>query len=156
MSRNLSPAAIASGNDESTGEVWLVLLTISHPSISPPIRVVNNVEDIESRGNTFVGLPFQVELPGEDSDNAVLSTIRVDNVDRQIVGAIRSLSSPPTCDVEVILASSANTVEIGFYDMTMRTANYDSLYIDAQLTFESIFTEPISCDQTPARFPALF
>ncbi len=48
------------------------------------------------------------------------------------------------------------TVEIGYYDLTIRAANFDSLVVEATMTFEQIFTEPLSLEMTPARFPGLF
>jgi len=68
MPRTLSNAALASMNAQATGEVWLVLLTLSHPTLATPIRLVNNNEDVVSRGSTFLAFPFEVELPGEDPD----------------------------------------------------------------------------------------
>ncbi len=38
--------------DPETGEAFLALLTIDHAAISPPIRAVNNLEDVVSRGDT--------------------------------------------------------------------------------------------------------
>lgn len=162
MSRTLSPVATESTNDESTAEVWLVLLTIRHPTLVEPIRVVNNFDDITSadpithEDREFIGLPFEVALPGEEDDQPVAATIRVDNVDRQIVAALRELTSPPMADIEVVLASQPNVIEIAFYDFTIRVAEYDSLEITAQLTFEQIFTEPVAVDMTPQRVPGIF
>ena len=55
-----------------------------------------------------------------------------------------------------MLASSPNTVEVGYYGMTMRAATFDSLYVSSELTFEQIFTEPVSLAMTPERFPGMF
>jgi hypothetical protein len=105
---------------------------------------------------TYIAFPFQIDLPGEDPEQPATSRLRIDNVDRQIVEAIRGLSGPPLASLEVVLASQPEVVEIGFYDLTIRSADYDALYVEAGLTYEAIYSEPITFDMTPARFPGLF
>lgn len=156
MPRTLSNAAIASMNAHATSDVWLVLLTLSHATLATPIRLVNNNENIVSRGNTYLAFPFEVELPGEDPDQPPKASLRIDNVDRRVVQTLRSLSAPPTVTLEVILASAPDTVEVSFTNMTMRNAQYDSLTVTGDLTFDSIYSEPVTLTMTPNRFPGMF
>lgn len=160
MSRNLSAVALASQNAQDTDEVWLMLLRIKHAEITPNgmLRCVNNMEDITggSDNETYTSYPFQVALPGEEEGQAAVAQLRIDNVDRRIVEAIRGLSSAPTVDIEIILASQPTVVEIGLEGMTMRAVEYDKIVITGTMTFEEIFTEPVSLDMTPARFPGMF
>jgi len=156
MPRTLSNAALASMNAQATGEVWLVLLTLSHPTLATPIRLVNNNEDVVSRGSTFLAFPFEVELPGEDPDQPPKAMLRIDNVDRRVVQTIRSITAPPTVTLEVILASAPNTVEVSFTNMTLRNAQYDTSTVSGELTFDSIYTEPVTLTMTPSRFPGMF
>lgn len=154
--RTLSQVAVESANAQQTGEVWLCLMTITHPSLPQPIRVVNNNEDITSRGNLFQNFPFEIELPGEDPDSPPRARLRIDSTDRTIVNAIRTISSPPVITLEVILASQPNTVEIAFDGLTLREVTYDVRSVSGELVFESIFTEPITTQMTPSRFPGMF
>jgi hypothetical protein len=156
MPRTLSNTALASMNAQATGEVWLVLLTISHATLPTPIRLVNNNEDVVSRSNTFIAFPFEIELPGEDPDQPPKAMLRIDNVDRRVVQTIRSITAPPTITLEVILASAPNNVEVSFTNMTLRNAQYDVSTVSGELTFDSIYTEPVTLTMTPNRFPALF
>lgn len=156
MPRSLSTAAIASQNAQATSEVWLVLLTLSHPSMATPIRLVNNNENVVSRGNTFIAFPFEVELPGEDPDQPPKSTLRIDNVDRRVLQTLRSITAPPTVTLEVILASAPDQVEVSFTNMTLRNAQYDVSTVSGELTFDGIYTEPVTLTMTPSRFPGMF
>lgn len=157
MSRSLSAVAIGSTNDQNTGEVWLPLLTIAHPEIlDGPIRLVSDMQDIVSRGNNYVALPFEIVLPGEDPDSPAKAVLRVDNVDRRIVQALRDLTSPPLVTIEVVLASQPDTVEVSYPDMTLRNATYDASYVSGELSFDAIYVEPVSIVITPQRFPGLF
>lgn len=156
MPRTLSNTALASIHAQETGEVWLVLLTLSHSSLATPIRVVNNNEDITSRGNVYQAFPFDIILPGQDPDGPPKATLRFDNVDRTAMQAIRAMTSAPSITLEVILASAPDTVEISFPGLTLRNVNFDSLVIEGELYFESIFNEPITVTMTPSRFPGMF
>lgn len=154
--RTLSSTAIASAHAQETGEVWLVLLTISHSSLPAPIRVVNNNEDITSRGNLYQAFPFEIILPGEDPDGVTKALLRFDNVERTAITAIRGLTSAPAVTIEVILASAPDVVEISFSGLTVKNVNFDAVQIEGELHFESLWTEPITYTMTPSRLPGLF
>jgi hypothetical protein len=156
MSRSISQTATFSSHDQQTEEVWLILLTIEHPDIDPPIRVVNNNENVTSRGDEFIAFPFDIDLPGDDPDQMPKARLRIDNIDRQVVVALRSIDSPPAVTIEVILASDPDTVEIAFEGLTLRNAMYDAQTVTADLAFEAILAEPIAVTITPQRFPGLF
>ena len=89
-------------------------------------------------------------------DRPARRRLKIDNVDQQIVEAVRGLPSAPTAHLEVVLASQPEVVEIGFYDLTIRATDFDAFYVEAQMTFEPIFSEPVTVEMTPARFPGLF
>jgi hypothetical protein len=100
---------------------------------------------------------FDIDLPGQDQDNVPQVKLEIDNVDRIIVDAIRAISTAATVDIEVVLASSPNTIEVGPITMTMRNIEYDALKVRATLVFEELFTEPYPGDSfTPASHPGLF
>lgn len=154
--RTLSPAALASAHARETEEVWLVLLTISHSALPTPLRFVNNFTSLTSRSNIFVAFPFEIEFPEQDADSAGEARITIDNIDRQIVETIRQISSPPSVTLEVVLASSPDTVEAQFTGLVLRNVEYDAHRVRGTLRFEDITTEPVSVQMTPARFPGMF
>lgn len=155
MPRSLSALAVASQNAQETGEVWLVLLTITAEGMQP-LRVVNNNQDVVSGGNTFIAFPFEIELPSEEPDSPSGARLRIDNVDKRIVEAIRSISSPPSVTLQVVLASQPNTIELSFEGLTLRGVTYDADSVRGDLVFEAIYTEPITLSIIPTRFPGLF
>ncbi len=154
--RTLSSTAITSIMAENTGEVWLFLLTITHPSITDTLYFVNNNEALTSRGNVYIPFPFTVELPTEDSENLGEVRLKIDNIDRSIVKALRSIDSPPSVTLEVVLASQPDTIEASFSGMLLRNANWDAPSVTASLKFEDIGAEPMSLQMTPQRFPGMF
>ena len=156
MARTLSNNALASIHAQETGEVWLVLLTITHDTLAQPIRVVNNNEDITSRGSVYQAFPFEIVLPGQDPDSLPKAALRFDNVERTAIATIRSIQTPPNVTLEVILASSPDNVEVSFPNLTLRNVTYNATAIEGELFFENLYTAPVTLQMTPSRFPGLF
>ncbi|CAB5220427.1 Domain of unknown function DUF1833 [uncultured Caudovirales phage] len=154
--RSLSSRALSSAFAAQTDEVWLVLLTITHATLSTPLRFVNDYQSLTSRGNVYLAFPFEVEFPEQDPDSAGEARLTIDNIDRQIVNTIRAISSPPEVKLEIILASQPDTVEAEFSGLVLRNVAYDALKVSGTLRFEDIMTEPVSLQMTPARFPGMF
>lgn len=158
--RTLSTAATLSQTAQSTSEVWLVLLRIRHANITPGgiLRFVNNIADITGGSDNalYTAFPFEFDIPGEEEDQPSVARLKIDNVDLRIIQAIRGLPSAPTCDFEIILASQPTVVEISMTGMTLRAVDYDKFEVTGTVTFEEIYTEPVSLDMTPSRFPGMF
>jgi hypothetical protein len=156
MSRSLSTVAKRAAFASQTEQVFLLLLTITHPTM-PAIRVVNNTETIVSNGETFVAFPFEINLPDMHEDRQPYMQLRISNVDRQIVQAIRTLTSPPLVRVDVVVASQPDTIEATFPDFSLRSVDYDALMVEGRLTLDDILSEPYpSGSMNPQDFPGLF
>jgi hypothetical protein len=158
MSRALSTLAKQAVFAQETGEVFLLLLTISHASLSTPIRVVADMQDVVSRGDTFTALPFGFVLPAEREDQIPRCRLWIDNVDREIVTAIRNATgSAPTLLAEIVLRAQPDTVEASFDGYTLRDADYDVVQVSGDLSLEDPLNEPYPADSfTPNLFPAVF
>ncbi len=57
MSRTVSSATLQAMFSQETDKVFVLLVTIAHPDLSPPIRVCSDAKNIVSRTETFVALP---------------------------------------------------------------------------------------------------
>ena len=142
---------------QETSEAFIVLIKIDHPSLSAPIRVSSDGVDTPSNGETFIAFPFELELPISDPDQPPRARITIDNVDRSIVTAIRSISSEATVDIDVVLASDPDTLEISYSGFKLTNVDYDALTVSGDLGFEDFFSEPYpSRVFSPADFPGGF
>lgn len=155
-SRTLSPAASQSATAEETPEVWLMLVTIDHDDLDAPLRIVDNIENITSRGNTYIACPVDIELPGDDPDGPTDARIRIDNVDRAIVTAARLITAPPTVTIEGILASDPDNPDQTFSGLKLRNAQWDAGVVQGSLQMEDLTVEAVAEEITPGRFPGLF
>ena len=166
MPQSVSTALRTAVNADSTDEVFLLLLRIDDPSLSEPIRVVNNLTPITSNGEKYVGHPFEVALPDEDPDQAARVQLRIDNVGEvedpdtgetvSVAKVLRAVEGQPTVELEVVLASDPHTVEAGPFAMTLVQTEVDALVISGDLAFEDVLNEPFPGLFTPVTHPGLF
>jgi hypothetical protein len=168
MSRTLSSTALKSFYAAETGDFPIMLLTITAVGLTDPIRISSDptariaepIEDIVygtvSRGENYYFIPFQISLPGEN-DEASRASITIDNISRELVPTIRRLTAPPSVLMEMVMASSPNTVEVQFPGFSITSISYDRMTISGELNVEMLTSEPFPAGTfTPSRFPALF
>jgi len=167
MSRTISLAARAAANAEQTSEVWVFLLTITHEALATPLRLSSDpttrlsVEPLSygtlSREETYEYLPMSLVLPDDSQGVAPAIRLVFDNIARQAVPLLRSVSTPPTVTVEMVLASDPDTVEVSFAEFDLVDADYDALSVSVDLTVNALANEPYpSGTFTPGGFGGLF
>lgn len=162
-SANFRSAAFA----QDTDEVVVCLLTITHESMAEPIRLCNDPAErlstepltygTTSRGETFLFLPFAFTLPTDRDDTPPRVAITLDNVERGIIGLLRSIATPLEVTVEIVLAASPDVVEVQLPAMQMSDITYNVENITANLVVDGLQTEPFPSGQFDrGRFPGLF
>ena len=176
MSRlsTLSAAAIRAMFSSETDENLIMLLTIYDPDApSTPIfrladgyvgRLENLTTDDEvvygvaSRGNDYVFLPMQVELPGEQDTGVGQCRISLQYVTREAIELVRvQLTQPTRVKIELVLSSTPDAVEASFPDFYITSATYNSDTVSFDLTMINLAREPFPCyNFIPTYFPGLF
>jgi hypothetical protein len=171
MSRlsSLSPAALRAMFSQESDDTLITLVTITGPGISTPIRLADGytqrisetdddvVYGVTSRGNDYIFLPLQITLPTEEQTAAPRCTITINDVTRYLTPVIREINSAPSVTLELVLASSPNTVEASFPGFLMAGIQYNADTVTAELTVETLTSEPFPAHQfTPSSFPGLF
>lgn len=156
MSELTSSTAVTQAIAQHQTDPFIVLLTLTHSSLSTPIYVARNREDVVSRGNTYVAYPFQILLP-TDSDNAPQAQITIANVSRRIGQALEDMVYPPKCTIEIVLASTPDTVERTWSDFSFTQASWDAFRVTAKLEVLGYWDEPWpGLFMNPADFPGMF
>jgi hypothetical protein len=160
MARSLSVAALQALYSEESGEAFIMLLTLSHPTWPEVIRVSSDSVDTMSRGLKFTAFPFDIKLPNDDDRQPPAATLEIDNVSRDIVMGVRAIpptSKPIQVKIEIVLASSPDTVEIAYTDFLLRDVQYDAYKVTGTLRWDDVLAEPFPGDQvTPATQPGVF
>ena len=142
---------------QETGEAFLTLLTIDHDDLADPIRLSSDGVDTTSNGETFVAFPFRFVAPPMAPDKDPFARLEVDNVSREIIEAVRGLSSAPTIDVDMVRASDPDTVEASFPQFLLNDITYDRTVVSGTLVVEILSAEPFPAHAfMPSGFPGLF
>jgi len=157
MPRLLSPAAAAAALAPQTAEVFVTLLRITAPGMET-IRIANDTQPVVRTGVTFQPYAFECELPEDTSDWNGTIPLRIDNVDRQVSRIIRDYVGTPSCRIEVVLASSPNTPEMGPFDFDVLSADIDDTSLVLTLGYSEGFLDQGFPAQTytPSNSPGLF
>lgn len=157
MSRPVTPQTRGAVYAAETAEVFAILLTLAHPDLPEPIRVCDGGSDIVSRGETFIAYPFTLALPEDEEGRSPRARLGIDNVERQIVAAVRNLASSPFVTIEIIRRAAPDVVEARFEDFRFTNISYDSQVVEGDLTVEDFTAEPYpAACFSPSLFPGLF
>lgn len=98
--RQTTPAIRSDLQSAASPNAVLAFLTIRHRNLVEPIRVVSDPIDFSVDGVLYIGCPFDIVLL-TDEDQAPMTSIRVQNVDRRIGEAIRTVNDRATVTLEV-------------------------------------------------------
>lgn len=100
------PAATAAELERDSSPYALIwFLTITHPAISEPIRVVSDVFDYTLDGDEYIGIPFDA-IAVTDNDQQPTAQLRVQNIDRRIGQALESING--RAEVSAVAYSTAD------------------------------------------------
>ena len=141
-------------------DVFLTIITITHPDLEQPLRYVNDTVNLEFEEATYTALPFRFVLPPDIKDKQPTARIELDNINRDLINLIRTVEQPPTLEVSIVRKPSSGTPvrEIGPFTFRMLNIKYNVVTLSADLGFNADFlNESATADYfTPNIFPGLF
>ncbi len=156
----MTPAQLRAVLAQETEEVFLMCLTIQHPSFTAPYRLVTDMKPLVRAAGTFEPFAFTLTLPTQDDDSQAQVQMTIDNVDNRILQSVRNLPAGyrPDLTVEVVTASEPDSLVAGPLDFKMLSISYDESSINATIGFEDdILNTAIPGDNyTPTNSPGLF
>jgi len=122
-----------------------------------PIRLARRSIDLTSNGDVYTAFPFQVHLPQQREGEPPSVQLQIDIVDNTIMAAVRSISSAPTVQIQVVMVSSPNTVEFDSGNMTLNNLSANEFSLSGALSYEETLDEAYPGEYiTPANFPGGF
>lgn len=143
-------------NASMTDVAFLYLLTIT-PYGGEPIYLVNNLEEVNSRGKKYLPYPFSMQLPADDTTRIPSVTLTIDNVDRLLVQSIRAQLQPPSIKVELITTLDPDNPEKVLDFLELRDVSYDASTIQGTLVVSNIMSQRFPKESyDPVSFPDLF
>ena len=167
MSRTTIDADLRQALEEPRSQEYVVvLLRITHETLSLPILVANDVVNYVVGGETYQGFPFNMELIG-DTSQVPRGQIQIQNVDRRISEAILKLTTPPRIsilmfaqsDFSETMSDSPGKVEDTRYELQENTTpEYEAHHlIFGNITVDAmqVSGEITSFDMTNEPWPAI-
>jgi hypothetical protein len=155
----LSASAIAKLQSEIVDVAFLWLVTISHPDLPTPLRMVRDYVPLTSRGNLFTPYPhMDIGFPHDGEDQPPRQVIVLEDVGQVFTPALRTLATttPPTMLIELVMEGDVNTVQDS-WTAEIREAHGDGVSIEAELrTDEMLGVGAPSISYTPSLFPGMF
>lgn len=157
MSNALSPELIAQLYTQESNDPFLTLITLTHDSLVTPIRLVNNSENIISRGETFQAFPVRIRLPVDDGESIREVKMEFDNVSLQLMDLVRTATSNIRVKIEMVLASIPDAVQIDLDELALGNISYNSQRISASLLMDGLLNTELTSERyTPSVYPGLF
>lgn len=168
MTVSLSPSLRRALHAQQTDEAAAVLAVITHPDLDAPVRLSSHpglvpltidplTYGLVSGGETYPFALMSVSLPDDKEGSIPKAQMVFENVDRDSVALIRSISSPPTLSLHVVAVSSPDVVEVSYTGLQATSASYDESKVTLDMSREGMTGEPWPVDRmTRARFPGLY
>ena len=140
-----------------TDEIFVVLLELTHADWSGTIRISSDSDGTTHDGNAYLFYPFGVILPDDQEEHVSKARLVIENVSRDVIDEIRSVSSSPSITIKIVLVSDPDTIEAQFPDYKLTQVTYDEMQIEGDLSIETYMDEPFPGDDfLPTHFPGLF
>lgn len=170
MSRlnGLTPEALKALFSPDSDDTLITLITLTGSNIEEPIRLsdgytqrLSETEDeieygVISAGIEYRFLPFEINLPSEE-DASLNCGITIHDVTRTLLPEIRKLTTAPNIEIDLVLSSNPDIVEISLGDFFLGNISYSGDSITASLTVQSYENEPFpSGTFTPGYFQGMF
>ena len=154
---NLSPELLAQLFAQESNDPFLMLVTLNHSSMPSPLYFCTNSVNVISRGITFIPFPMSIVLAPDDGESNREVQMTFDNVSREIIDELRSVTDPISVTIEMVLASNPDYVQIVLEDLKIKNISYDRQRISAKLYLDTFLNVGMTSeDYTPQNFRGLF
>ena len=100
-------------NKLNADEALLVLLEITHPFLSTPLRLVSDNKNLVSNGFDFIAMNFKIHRQSDVQGELPKVSLTIPNVGRSLVRWIDSSEGGKNANINVMLArrSTPDTIE---------------------------------------------
>ena len=154
-----------------TGRVPIALITLSHEDLVDDIRISTDptgeltelTTDLEkvygttSSGKDYIFLPVRIKLPDDTDEGPGEMQLEFDNVHRAYTETIRSVYTPVTCKVDIVMDNALDTIDASWPEFQLTNISYNATTITGTLRLETLESEPYPAGSfVPSYFEGLF
>lgn len=157
MANNLSQELLAQLFGQESDDPFLTLITLNHPDFGDPIYLVNDTQNLVSRGKTYQAFPMRITLPVDDGETARQVAIEFDNVSLELMNIFRQVTTPIPVTLEMVLASLPDEVQYQISELKIGNIQYNAQVISAKLFMDDFMSVALTSEAyTPSNYPGLF
>lgn len=129
---------------DATGEIPVVLITITHPELDAPQRLSTDplVYGTRHMGETYTFLPMGVQTPDQAENTPLSGALVIENMHPGIIRALRSVTTRGRVDLAVVQASSPDLIEEQYSGLVVREASGDIGAVEIRLGRDEDDDEP--------------
>lgn len=100
---------------------------------------------------------MRIRLPVDDGETSREVAIEFDNVSRELIDEVRTVTSPIDVKLEMILASNPDDVQVTLDELKMRNVTYNKSVVSARLYLDSFLNVELTSERySPKLYPGLF
>jgi hypothetical protein len=146
-----------------------MLITLDHESMAEPIllstdptqRVLETdtvlLYGTISRGLTYYFFPMRIKLPDDTDAGPGEMGLEIDNIERTLTEAIRTIFSPVSVKVEIVMDNAPDVVDIEWPEYQLTNVRYDASMITGTLVLDNMMREPFpGLSFSPSTAPGIF
>lgn len=116
----------------------IVLIEITHPNLTPPLRLAAYDTDVVSNGDIYTAAPIDITFPADQEGRVQSTSIRFTNVTRELTPIIRGLTTIPTLSVKLVLSDDPDIVEIQYGNFKLRATEINQLEVTGTFAQDSL------------------
>lgn len=144
MSRGYSSSARRQMQSVQGTDAPVWLLQLDHPDLASPVRVVQDNQDLDALGETWIAVGFRFVPPDEKSGGKPRGSIAVDNVNRALMPWLELSGGARGTTARMIhlRRSAPNTIE---WETTMALTNIraTATQVQGDLSYDELLDMPL-------------
>ncbi len=100
---------------------------------------------------------MRIKLPDETDEGPGEMQLEIDNIHRAYMETIRSVFTPVTCQLDLVMDNALDTVDASWPEFKLTNITYNATTITGTLRLETLESEPYPAgSMTPSYFSGLF
>jgi hypothetical protein len=167
MPRTVPLTAREATNAERVALVGIVLATITHPDLDAPVRISSDPTErisidplaygTRSNGEAFYFILMSATHPDDQDGQPIAGQLILENVDADMVAVMRSFSEPASVDLDIVLSTAPDDIQISYRDLKITHADGDAEKVTLTISREPLTGEPWpAARMTKSRLPGLW
>lgn len=150
------PTFAAESQKQSSGEVLVELIKITHDDLPENIYIAANTENVVSNGNTYLAANIHIKEP-EQGETVPRAEVTFGNIGRDMMDLIQEIQGEPTAEVSQVYTSEPDTIvrNVGTFKVKNVTGNLTA--VTFELSFSGLSNIGVPKKKFTARdFPGLY